>query len=106
MPTGEASGAIDGLLSQAKEDLTRAGYPLTCRAFHAQYGRGELVLLWLAPDEATLLAAGSLAADLARRSDLVTLAAQLEALLPLRERLTIERRDDLSNLPDLPTPRR
>jgi hypothetical protein len=106
MPTGAGGQALDPLLTRAYETLAQAGYPLTCRAFHSAYGRGELVLLWLAPDEATLQAAASQAGELARRPDLAPLVAEIEALIPLRERIAIERRDDLSHLPDLePAPR-
>lgn len=102
MPTGDAGHALDPLLARANEVLAQADYPLTCRVFYSVFGRGELVLLWLAPDEAARQAAGSQAEELARRPDLAPLLAEIEALMPLRERIAIERRDDLSNLPDLP----
>lgn len=102
MPTGDAGQALDPLLARANGALAQAGFRLTCRVFYSVYGRGELVFLWLAPDEATLQAAGSQGGELALRSDLAPLLAEIEALMPLRERIAIERRDDLSNLPDLP----
>jgi hypothetical protein len=95
MPTGEHASQLDLVWGDVRKSLVKAGYPLPCRAYWNLYGRGELVLLWLAPDAGSLDAAPPLAEALGRTS---ALSARLDALVPIRETLKIERRIDLSNL--------
>ncbi|HYE50904.1 MAG TPA: hypothetical protein VEB20_15015 [Azospirillaceae bacterium] len=77
-------------LSQA---LAAANYPLTCRAFRSSLGTGQVILLWLAADEAALRAALPPA-----QAAGPALAGEVDRLMPASESYAVVRRDELSNL--------
>jgi hypothetical protein len=98
MPAGAAAADADKLWDEVKARLAEVRYPLTCRAYWSLFGRGQLVLLWLAPDDAALRDAPGLETALSAPGGSADLAKRLEAALPVRLKLTLDRRDDLSNL--------
>jgi hypothetical protein len=86
---------------QVAEALGAAEYSLGCRAFRASYGRGEVVLWWLASDPVSYKAAPPVAEVLERQLGqhaAAALLATLDEVLPLEESYDVERRVDLSNM--------
>lgn len=92
---------LDAAWKAVQEALAKERYPLTCRGFFVGFGTGFTVQVWLAPGAAVLRQAPPL--DAVLRQALgdergAALAKDLAELLPVKEQLEIERRDDLSHL--------
>ncbi len=86
-----------------QEALVAQSYPLSCRVVTNAYGgpQGDMVLMWLAPDEAAYATAPALAVVLEKQLGAETaaaLVAQLDALFPVTQSWEMRRRDDMSNL--------
>ena len=81
--------------------LALAGYPLACRVYSSTYGRGEVVLFWLAKDAESYAAARPLRAEMERqfgKKEAEKLLETLKQVFPLQESYEVARRPDLSNL--------
>jgi hypothetical protein len=92
---------LEAAWKAVQEALTKERYPLTCRGFFVGFGTGFTVQIWLAPNAEALRQAPPLEAAL--RQALgdergAALVRDLAELLPVKEELEIERRDDLSHL--------
>lgn len=86
-----------------QEALVAQSYPLACRVFANTYGgtQGDLVLMWLAPDEAAYAGAPAVVAALEKQlggEKAAALMAQLDSLFPVTQSWEMRRRDDMSNL--------
>lgn len=88
---------------EVREALVAQSYPLALRVFANTYGgpQGDMVLMWLAPDEATYAQAPTLADALAKQlgpERAAQLMAELERYYPVSQSWEMTRRDDMSNL--------
>lgn len=95
------SDDFDRAWKKVTEALVTSGYPVACRVFATTYGRGEIMVWWLAKDSATLQAARPLRAELERqlgRKEAAKLLDTLKHVFPLEETYEVARRPDLSNL--------
>jgi hypothetical protein len=97
----EVADRVKANWQEVREALTKQRYPLTCRVFFGSYGVGQTVKLWLAPDEASLKRAPSLADALRQalgdeRGS--ALAREYAALWTTQEEMDVVRREELSNL--------
>jgi hypothetical protein len=92
---------VDRAWKRIANALASSGYPLACRAFSSTYGRGEVMLFWLAKDDDAYRAARPLRAEMERqfgKKEAEKLANALQQNFPLQESYEVERRPDLSNL--------
>lgn len=81
--------------------LARHRYPLAARAFMGAYGRGEIMIWWMAGDADAYRTATPLPVELERhlgREAAATLTATLASVFPQTESYEIVRRPDLSHL--------
>jgi hypothetical protein len=95
------SDEFDRAWKTFKDALVARAYPLACRGYASVYGRGEYVLLWVAPDAARYRAAPPIAAVLAQQlgqQKSAEVLATLNQVFPLQKSYEVERRPDLSNL--------
>jgi hypothetical protein len=98
MPVGAGAEAAKALWDDVRQRLSQARYPLNGRAYWNLFGSGQLVLLWLGPDAEQVDSAPRIEDLLRTQTGGADVASRLEASYPVRLRLTLERRDDLSNL--------
>lgn len=95
--------AAEACWQTVQEALVAQSYPLACRAFANTYGgvQGDLMLMWLAPDEATYAGAPAVAEVLEKQlgaEKAAAVMAELEVLFPVTQSWEMTRRDDMSNL--------
>ncbi len=95
--------AAEACWTTVQEALVAQSYPLACRAFANTYGgvQGDLVLMWLAADEAAYAGAPAVADVLEKQLGVgkaAAVLAELEELFPVTESWEMTRRDDMSNL--------
>ncbi len=88
---------------EVRAALAAQSYPLACRVFANTYGgvQGDMVLMWLAADDAAYDRAPTVAAALEKQlgaEKAAALLAELEALFPVTQSWEMRRRDDMSNL--------
>lgn len=95
--------AFEACWTAVREALVAQSYPLGGRMFANTYGgpQGDMVVMWLAADEASYAQAPTLAEALAKQLGAERagqLVAQLESLFPVTQSWEMTRRDDMSNL--------
>jgi hypothetical protein len=86
-----------------QEALVAQSYPLACRVFANTYGgvQGDLMLMWLAPNDAAYAGAPGVANVLEKQlgaEKAAAVMAELALLFPVTESWEMTRRDDMSNL--------
>ncbi len=101
MPILQQSYTIDSLWKEIKTALVAQKYPLACRAYLTTYGKGQNMMLWLAPDSTAYSQAPSIESTLKqqfgkRRGGAIL--TKFREVFPVQESYEIRRRADLSNL--------
>jgi hypothetical protein len=92
---------VEPLWKEISGALALQKYPLTCRSFFTTYGTGQVVRIWLAPSREVYENAPRMQDAVARqlgKKKAITLFAELNKVLEIRQTFEIEKRPDLSNL--------
>jgi len=101
MPNLQQSDTIDSLWKEIKTALVAQKYPLACRAYDSIYGKGQNMMLWLAPDSTAYRKAPSIESALKQQFGLQkggAIFTKFREVFPIEESYEIRRRADLSNL--------